>query len=137
MSKLVNISHGQQRSFQIFLNLLHYLPSSHVNQWNNNENSSQKEFFHRTTNCKIFKIAILIVHWDPMKRYTLLIYNKSMANVPGKKYFERSETRFVQTQEVAMSLLKKLVQSYKHQWKRKNYPTLGNMLVSFVDGQTW
>ena len=62
MSKLVNISLGIQRSFQKFVNLVHSLPSSHVNQWNNNEKSSQKEFFHRMTNCKIFKIAILIVH---------------------------------------------------------------------------
>ena len=30
MSKLVNISFGQQRSFQKFLNLVHSLPSSHV-----------------------------------------------------------------------------------------------------------
>ena len=30
MSKLVNISFGQQRSFQKFVNLVHSLPSSHV-----------------------------------------------------------------------------------------------------------
>ena len=61
MSKLFNILHGQQRSFQKFVNLIHPLPNSHVNQWNNNENSSHK-FFHGMTNCKIFKIVTLTVH---------------------------------------------------------------------------
>ena len=61
MSKLVNISLGQQRSFHKFVNLVHSLPSSHVNQWTNNENSSPKEFCHGMTNCKIFKIVILTV----------------------------------------------------------------------------
>ena len=61
MSKLVNISLGQQISFQKFVNLVCSLPSSHVNQWNNNENSSHKDFCHGMTNCKIFKIVILIV----------------------------------------------------------------------------
>ena len=44
----------------------------------------------------------------------LLVQDKLIANVPGKKYFEPSVTRAVQIPEVAMSLLKKSVQNYKH-----------------------
>ena len=80
MSKLVNISLGIQRSFQKFVNLIHFLPSSHVNQWNNNENSSRKDFCHGMTNCKIFKIVILTVQstspWranEPDTRYLFKI----------------------------------------------------------------
>ena len=80
MSKHVNISHGQQRSFQKFVNLVHSLPSSHVNQWNTNENSIHKDFCHGMTNCKIFKIEILTVQstspWranEPDTRYLFRI----------------------------------------------------------------
>ena len=61
MSKLFTILHGQQRSFQKFVNLVHSLPGSHVNQRNNNENSSHKDFCHGMTDCKIFKIVILTI----------------------------------------------------------------------------
>ena len=81
MSKLVNISLGQQISFQKFVNLVCSLPSSHVNQWNNNENSSHKDFCHRMANCKIFKIVILTVQstspWRANERDTRYLFRIS------------------------------------------------------------